>query len=75
VHADLFDEQAEEFFGLLTVAVGNDLVEFVGEAGEGGTVERRVRVCGDACREVGFLPAKRIEALTVAAYALVAERG
>jgi hypothetical protein len=38
VHADLFDEQAEEFLRLLGACVGEDLVELVCEAG--ATLER-----------------------------------
>jgi hypothetical protein len=66
VHADLFDEQPQEFLRLLRAFVGEDLVELVGEAGEGGRVRRRVRTCGEAAGEVGFLLAKGLEALTVA---------
>ncbi|HZS30914.1 MAG TPA: hypothetical protein VFA37_06620 [Gaiellaceae bacterium] len=55
MYADLFDEQAEEFLGLLGALVGKDLFELVGEAGEGGRVGRRVRLCGERVGEVGFL--------------------
>jgi hypothetical protein len=37
---DLFDEQAKEILRLLRALVGEDLVEFVGEVGEGGRVRR-----------------------------------
>jgi hypothetical protein len=73
VHADLFDEQAEQFFRLLGVPVCDDFVELVGEAGEGGAVRRRVRLCGEPAGEVGFLLAEHLKAVTVAADALVAE--
>jgi len=45
VHADFLNEQAEEFLRLLGAFGGEDLVELVGEAGEGGRVRRRVRLC------------------------------
>jgi hypothetical protein len=64
VHADLFDEQAEDF--LLRACGREDLVEVVGEAGEGGRVRRRVRPCGECPGEVGFIAAQHFEALTVA---------
>jgi hypothetical protein len=47
VHADFLDEQAEKLFRLLGASGGEEFVELVGEAGEGGRVRRRVRLCGD----------------------------
>lgn len=47
VQADLFDEQAEELLRLLPAFSGEDFVEFVGEAGEGGRVRRRARLSGE----------------------------
>jgi hypothetical protein len=44
VDVDLFDEQAEQFLRLFGAFVGEDLVELVGQAGEGGRVRRRVRL-------------------------------
>ncbi|MEW6582184.1 MAG: hypothetical protein AB1416_05430 [Actinomycetota bacterium] len=70
-HADLFDEQAEEFFGLFGAFVGKDLVELVGE---GGRVRRRVRLCGERASEFAFLLAEGLEALTVATDAFLAKR-
>jgi hypothetical protein len=55
VHADLCDQQPEEFLRLFGALRGEDLVELVGEAGEGGGVRRRVRLCGQRSGEVGFL--------------------
>jgi hypothetical protein len=46
VHADLFDQQPEEFLRLFGAVRREDLVELVGEAGEDGGVRRRVRLCG-----------------------------
>jgi len=79
VHADLFDEQAEELLRLLGACGCEDFVEFVGE------VRRRGRrappcpaacapVCGEPASEVGFLLAQGLEALTVATDAFLAER-
>ncbi len=55
--------------------VGEDLVELVGEACQGGRVRRRVRLCGERSGEVGFLAAQRFEALTVATYPFLAKHG
>jgi hypothetical protein len=75
VYLDVFDEQAEEFFGLFGVLVGDDLFELVGEPCEGGAVGRCVRVCGEAGGEVGFSFAERFEAVTVATDAVLEEVG
>jgi hypothetical protein len=74
VHADLFDEEAEEVLGLFGAFGGEDLVELGGELGEGGRVRRRVRLCGKPACEVGFLLAQGIYALTVATDAFLADR-
>ncbi|MGH2998089.1 MAG: hypothetical protein ACRDNM_02215 [Gaiellaceae bacterium] len=71
---DLFDEQAEEFLGLLGALVADDLVELVGEARESGRVGRRVRLCAEAVGEFGFLIAQSFEPRTVAAHAAPAFR-
>lgn len=55
--------------------MGDDLVELVREAGEGGAVRRRVRLWGEPAGEVGFLFAERGEAVTVAPDAFLAELG
>ena len=73
--ADLLDEQTEEVLRLLGAFVGEDLVELVGEAHEGGRVRRRMRLCGEPASEVGFLPAPRFQPRTVATDAFLAERG
>jgi hypothetical protein len=65
VHADLFDEEPKHFLRLFGALGGEDLVELVGEAGEGGGVRRRVRLCGERSGEVGFLLAEDLEARTV----------
>jgi hypothetical protein len=75
VYANLFDEQAEEFFRLFGTLVAEDLVELVCEAGEGGRVRRRVRLCGEPSGKLGFLFAERLQAFTVATDAFLAERG
>jgi hypothetical protein len=75
VHADLFDEEPEQFLHLFGAFGGEDLVEFVGKAGEGGRVRRRVRLCGERSGEVGFLLAEDLKALTVATDAFLAEGG
>ena len=74
MHADLFDEQAEEFLRLFRSFGGEDLVELVGEAGEGGGVRRRVHLCGERLGEVGFQFAEGLEAATVATDAFLADR-
>jgi hypothetical protein len=74
INADLLDEQAEKFFGLFGVFVGEDVIDFLGEAGEGGRVRRRVRPCGEPAREIGLLLAEGLEALTVATDAFLADR-
>jgi hypothetical protein len=61
VHADLFDEQAEEFLRLFRAFGGKELAELVGEAGEGGRVGRRVRLCGEPVGEVGWVDAVAVE--------------
>jgi hypothetical protein len=75
MHADLLDEQAEEFFRLLGAFVGEDPVELVSEAGEGRRVGRLVRPCGETAGKVGFLFAEDLESLTVATDAFLAEGG
>jgi hypothetical protein len=75
VHADLFDDQAEELFRLLRAFVGKELVELVSEAGEGRRVRRRVRPCGETAGKVSFLFAEDLESLTVATDAFLAEGG
>ena len=47
MYANLFDEEAEEFFRLLGAFGRDDVVELVGQACEGGAVRRRVRLCGE----------------------------
>ena len=71
--ADLFDQQPEEFLRLFGALVGEDLVELVGKAREGGRVRRCVRLCGERLGEVGFVGAESLEALTVATHASLAE--
>jgi hypothetical protein len=75
VHADLFDKHAEEFLGLFGISGGDDLIESVGDAGEGGRVRRRVGLCGELICEVGFVAAERFEPAAEAADAVLAERG
>jgi hypothetical protein len=55
VDADLLDEQAEKLLRLLGAPVREDLLELVGEAGESGSVRRRVRLCGKPAAKLGFL--------------------
>jgi len=74
VHADLFDEEPQGVLRLFGAFGGEDLVELVGEAGEGGRVRRRVRLCREPPGEVGFLLAQRLETLTVATSAFFTER-
>jgi hypothetical protein len=64
----------EEFLRLLRAFGGEDLVEVVGEAGEGGCVRRRVRLCGERLGKVGFVATERVEAPTVAVDAFLVER-
>ncbi|HET6915271.1 MAG TPA: hypothetical protein VFH56_04205 [Acidimicrobiales bacterium] len=75
MYLDLFDEQPEEFLGLLGALGRNDLVELVGEAGEVGRVGRCVRLCGEGVGEVGFLVAQDLQPGTVAAEAVLAVGG
>jgi hypothetical protein len=51
--------------------LARDLVQLVGEAGEGGRVRRHVRLCGERSGQVGLLLAEGLEALTVAANAFL----
>lgn len=67
VYADLFDEQAEEFFGLLRALGREDLLELVGEVGEGGAVGRCVGSCGEPAGQLGFLLTESLDAVAVAA--------
>jgi hypothetical protein len=72
VHADLLDEQPEQFFGLLWSLGGEDVVELVGEVCEGGGVRRVVGRCREPAGKVGFLVAQGFEARTVALDPLLA---
>jgi deoxyribodipyrimidine photolyase-like uncharacterized protein len=71
---DFFDEDAEEFFRLFGAFAGDDVVELVGEAGEGANVGRLVGLRGEPAAEVGLLVAERFQAGTVALDAFVAVR-
>ena len=73
MHADLVDEQAQEFLGLFRVSSGDDLLELVGEADEGGRVRRRVGLCGEPAGELGVVATERFEAVTQAVDPLLAE--
>ena len=75
MHADLLDEEAEEFFRLFGAFAGDDVVELVGKGPECGRVGRLVGLCGEPAAEVGFVFAERFQAGTVPVDALVAVTG
>jgi hypothetical protein len=77
VDADLFDEQAEEFFRLFGAfaGAGDHLLEAVGETGERGRIGRLVGLRGEPAGELGFLLAQRFQAGTVALDAFAAIGG
>lgn len=75
MHADLFDEQAEEFLRLFgALGVEDHPIQLVGKPCESSRVRRRVRFCGKSLGEVGFVAAKRSQPFTVAADARFEER-
>ncbi|HTS72143.1 MAG TPA: hypothetical protein VMG74_00355 [Gaiellaceae bacterium] len=70
--ADLFDEQAQQFLGLLGALVSEDVFELVGEAGKGGRLGRRVRPCAKRVGQLGFLLDQNLQPGAVAADAVLA---
>jgi len=75
VHADLFDELAQEFFGLFGTLACKRVLDLVGKADEFGRVGRCVPVCGELPGEVGGVGVEGFEAVTEAADALLADGG
>jgi hypothetical protein len=72
VHADLFDELAQEFFGLFGSLGRKDGFDLVSEVGKLGRVGRRVPVWGELPVEVGLVGVECFEALAEATDALLA---